>query len=184
MNNPRKTEALVETELCLCSKEKGESSTALAELSQDQEGRGQGVVADFQLRVWWEEPQPAGSSEEPLPCPVCRWKHNPEYHNSPGGMCSSWDLIGDTDGDCKGFKVLECLCWATVFFLGQLTARRRGKEHLERERAIHLPERAINSRGAEPPVLEILQKSWTKIYLKLFSPVGSCLAKGEEQGIS
>lgn len=56
-----------------------------------------------------------------------------------------------------------------MFFLGQLTGRRRGKEHLERERGIHLPERAINSGRAEPPVLEMFQESQTKIYLKLFS---------------
>lgn len=40
MNDPRKTEALVEIELCLCSEEKEESRTALAELSQHQEGQG------------------------------------------------------------------------------------------------------------------------------------------------
>lgn len=33
----------------------------------------------------------------------------------------------------KGLKCWECLCWVTVLFLGQLTVRRRGKEHLERE---------------------------------------------------
>lgn len=89
MNNPRKTETLVEIELCLCSKETEESRTALAELSQHQEG--QGGVADLQLRVWevgGKSHNLQGALQEPLLCPVCRWKDNPEGHKSPGGMCS------------------------------------------------------------------------------------------------
>lgn len=57
-------------------------------------------------------------------------KDNPECHNSPGGMCSIWDLVRETDEDCKGFKVLGTSLLGHCDLFGTTYSEEEGKEKL------------------------------------------------------
>lgn len=99
-------------------------------------------------------------------------------------MCSIWDLMRDTDEGCKGFEVLGMSVLGHCVPFGTAYMEEEGKRAFGKRKSHPFTRKSHQFQEGRTPsarnVLEMLDKDLSQDVF----PIGSCLAKGEEQGIS